>query len=448
MSQKRIKKIKFTQHATLPLNELSAFKTKCMKKSNQYISWRLLTVIGVILLFSACKKTDTGQTKTYTIYTPVYKSKAAVLASINSSSYRSIEHAGKIYIKDNFIYLNEVNKGIHIIDNSNPSRPVQIAFLSIPGNLDIAIKGNTLYADMYTDLLALDIANPRQARITGTLNNFFTGRSYVNGHMAYIDEQVAADWIEKDTTVPADQYPVNCNFCSDNMGLFATAAGAIKSSTGTAGSMAGMVLMNNHLYAITEMHSLSIVDISNAASPILDSSFFAGFDLQTVFPFEDKLFLGSAVGMFMYDVSDPAHPVQAGQFTHGRACDPVITDGHYAYVTLHAGSWCGGETNELNVIDVNDLQHPQLVKTYQLAKPTGLSKDGNLLFICDNTAVKIYNASQPAALLLMQQIASNEPYDIITANNKAMVVCNNGLYQYDYSNINHIRLLSFLPVKR
>lgn len=89
-----------------------------------------------------------------------------------------------------------------------------------------------------------------------------------------------------------------------------------------------------------------------------------------------------------------------------------------------------------------------LVKTYPLTKPTGLSKDGDLLFICDGTAVKIYNATNPGALQLLQSIASNEPYDVIAADKKAMVVCSDGLYQYDYSDINHIRLLSFIPIKK
>ena len=408
-------------------------------------------VMAFTLLFAACKKdtiTNNKNTKTYTIITPVYKSKATVLASLNGIASQAIMHAGKIYIKDNFIYLNDLNKGIHVIDNSNPSQPVQIAFLSIPGNLDIAIKGNILYADMYSDLLALDISNPHQARITHTLENFFTGRSYVNGYNVNVDGNIAVEWLERDTTVSVDQYPyTNCDPCAFDGGILTMNAAGVKSS-GMAGSMAGMVLMNDHLYAITEMHSLGIVDISNPSLPSLDSNFFAGYDLQTVFPFKGKLFLGSAVGMFMYDVTDPKHPVAAGEFSHGRACDPVIADDHYAYVTLHAGDGCGGDANELHVIDINNLQNAQLVKTYQMTKPTGLSKDDNLLFVCDDTEVKVYNAANPASLQLLKKIKSSGPYDIITGNNKAMIVCNDGLYQYDYSDLNNIRRLSFMAAKK
>jgi hypothetical protein len=416
-----------------------------MKNNLLLVSVNVLITMSLPLFFAACSKDkgDSKGTRTYTIYTPVYKSKANALATINGSAAEPIEHTGKIYLKDNFIYLNEVNKGIHVIDNSNNAKPKQVAFLAIPGNLDIAIKGNILYADMYSDLLALDISDIHHAKITSTIPNFFTSRIYVNGHIAVQDDKVAVEWKQKDTTVDETYY--NCDFCQFDMNPLALQSSSAK---GVAGSMAGMVLMDDYLYAITEMHSVGIVDVSNAASPILDSQFFAGFDLQTIFPFEGKLFLGSAIGMFMYDVTNAKHPTALGEFSHGRACDPVITDGKYAYVTLHAGATCGGNNNELHVIDVKNLQQSKLVKTYQLTKPTGLSKDGNLLFICDDTEVKVYNAAEPSALHLVQRIKSKEPYDVIAGNNKAIVVCRDGLYQYSYSNINSIRLMSFLSTKK
>ncbi len=420
-----------------------------MKRNNFFSLPIVLAVCCIVFLLESCSKNNNAvskQTQTYTIYTDlVYKAKADILASINDNPSQSIDHAGKIYIKGNYIYLNEVNRGIHIIDNNNAAHPVQIAFLAIPGNLDIAIKGNTLYADMYTDLLALDISNPLQAKLTGQVNNFFVGRAYSSGPVATLSDSILVDWKEKDTTVFVDQYPY---YEAGRVVMFQNAGGGPRKSSGTAGSMAGMVMINDYLYAITEMHSMGIVDISNPAVPKLDSSFFAGYDLQTIFPFEDKLFLGSAIGMFIYDVSDPRHPAKMGEFTHGRACDPVISDGNYAYVTLHGGDDCGGDQNELDIIDIKDLLNSTLVKTYPLTKPTGLCKDGDLLFICDGTSVKIYNAANPSGLQLLQQIPAKDPYDIIASNNKAIVVTSEGLYQYNYSNMKFIRQLSFLAAKQ
>ncbi|HRO45016.1 hypothetical protein [Agriterribacter sp.] len=411
-----------------------------------------LLATGFMLVFpTGCikDKTTATHTVTYTIMAPVLKAKADVLAAINGNPSEAVQQAGKIYIKGKFIYLNEVDKGIHIIDNSDPSKPSQVAFLNIPGNRDIAVKGNTLYADMYSDLLAIDISNPKKVSVTNRIANFFMTKMYIYGYGSAInDEYIAVDWIKKDTVIAyTDRY---YEAGGDMMALNnAGFAAALPGANGTAGSMASMVLMNDYLYAIREPHSVGIVDITVAATPRLDTTFYAGFDLETIYPFEDKLFLGSSTGMFMYDLANPTFPVQLGTFSHGRACDPVVTDGEYAYVTLRGGSSCGGNNNELNIVDVKDLMNPVLVKTYLLTGPTGLSKDGNLLFVCDGTSgVRLYDASDPGALKQLQQIESDEPYDVIAANKKAMIVGKNGLYQYDYSNLNNIRLLSFYSLKQ
>lgn len=131
-----------------------------------------------------------------------------------------------------------------------------------------------------------------------------------------------------------------------------------------------------------------------------------------------------------------------------RACDPVVTDGRYAYVTLHAGTNCGGAANELNVVDIKDLMNPTLVKAYELTKPKGLCKDGNLLFVCDDkSGVRLYDATQVDNLKQLSSIDISNSYDIIAGNNHAMIVTDDGLYQYDYSNTKNIRLLSKYALK-
>lgn len=401
-----------------------------------------------LFTFGGCVKDAVKGTRTYTIMTPILKARSEVMADINGNPTQSVEAAGKIYIKGNFIYLNEVDKGIHIIDNSNPSSPTQVAFLNIPGNLDVAVRGKTLYADMYGDLLAIDISDPKNVTVTKELKDFFWNRIYYNTPLT---DSVIVGWTKRDTTVSVDFVePVfGCANCGGDFVALADAAQSVAKNNGTSGSMASMVLMDDYLYALRESHSVGIVNISEASSPRLDTTFYAGLDLETVYPFENKLFLGSMSGMYMYDLTNPLAPVKLGEFSHGRACDPVVTDGDYAYVTLHAGTNCGGEANELNVIDIKNLMNPVLVKSYDLTKPTGLCKDGDLLFICDGTSgVRLFDASNAAALKQLKQISVQEPYDVIATNDHLMVVSKDGLYQYDYSNTNDIRQLSFYAIKR
>jgi hypothetical protein len=402
-------------------------------------------VAATIWLLFICGCSKNGKYKTYVVYDPIYGSRSHALASINGDPHQSIDSAGKIYTKDQYIYVNDLNKGIHILDNSNPRRPVQIAFLAIPGNQDIAIKGNILYADMYQNLLAIDISDPRKAVITGSVPDLFTNRSFVNGYAANQGDQVIVGWKAKDTTAPAQVY----TYWGGGLLTFATpSAASAASATGTGGSMASMVLLNDYIYVIAESHSLGIVNASNPSNPSFVSQFYAGLDLETIYPYGNKLFLGSQEGVYVYDLSNPVKPAQSGSFSHGRACDPVITDGNYAYVTLHAGSRCGGPNNEMDVVDISSgVTASKLVRIYPMTKPQGLAKDGNFLFVCDgNSGVKVYDAKDPGNLQLISVTNEGTAYDVIAAGNKVLlVVTDKGFFEYDYSNIFQLRSLSFVP---
>jgi hypothetical protein len=78
--------------------------------------------IPVLFILQSCIKDQTFR-KT-TLYRPVYKTKQEVWANIKSSAPEELSAPGKIYFKDGFVFLNELNKGVHIID-------VRILHLSI-----------------------------------------------------------------------------------------------------------------------------------------------------------------------------------------------------------------------------------------------------------------------------------------------------------------------------
>ena len=89
---------------------------------------------------------------------PVYLSWKDLRASIKCEAPKEILVRGKIGIRGNYLFINEPNKGIHIFDNHDPAAPKAIAFVKIPGNLDLAIKGDVLFVDSFVDLVAIDIS--------------------------------------------------------------------------------------------------------------------------------------------------------------------------------------------------------------------------------------------------------------------------------------------------
>lgn len=423
---------------------------------NKKLTIELLSFLLIVSLLglTACMKDNCRQTHTYTYYTAVYETKEVVKTNIKNNAAREVDNPGKIYTIGRYIFLNETDKGVHVIDNSDPSHPNRISFIDIPGNIDIAVKGNTLYADMYADLVAIDITDPINVKLTKTIEGIFPERNWGNGFVwANNNNQVITDWIRHDTTVVENCESMGAKFNGRADVFFSGAAqnnsaGAAASPIGTGGSMARFTIVNDYMYAV-DHHTLRYISLKNERDPVNAGEMFAGYDIETIYPFKDKLFLGSMGGMFIYDISNPVNPVQQSTFVHARACDPVIADDDYAYVTLRAGTNCGPTENELQIIDIKNLQSPSLAKKYPMTGPYGLGKDGKLLFICDGKdGLKVYDASDVNNLKLVKTIGGIDTYDVIALNKIALVVAKDGLYQYDYSNASDIELLSKITINK
>ena len=406
-----------------------------------------------MLLLNSCVKDNCKKIYTYSFYQPVYKTTAEVRANIKSNTPKEVVNPGKLFIIGNYIFLNEIDKGIHIIDNRNPSSPRNVAFIDIPGNLDLAVKGNALYADLYSDLVTLDVTDPLNVVVKKYNEGVFPYRAYGNGF--YGDSsRVITDWVKRDTTVVED---CGGGLVWDSAQFFmaeaSSSSGGNKSNSsspvGKGGSMARFAIVSNKMYTVS-YNDLNVFNISSVFAPVYTTKVsISNWQIETIFPMANKLFIGSQSGMYIYNIDNPNNPVLAGQFSHVQSCDPVIADDNYAYVTLRSGSMCQGFTNQLEVLQLNNFINPQLIKTYPFTNPHGLSKDGNLLFICDGAdGLKIYNASDVSNLQLMKQFSNIETYDVIAYNHLALVVAKDGLYQYDYSDINNIHLVSKIGISK
>jgi hypothetical protein len=419
-----------------------------MRKKINLLLPALVGMTGGLLLLPGCLKDRVIET--YKIYEPIYALKSSVLAAINADPATPVSQPGQLYIKGSYIFLNDIDRGIHVIDNSDPRHPVQAAFLNIPGNLNIGIRNNILYADMYADVLAIDISNLHQVKVIGMLRNFFSSREYFTD-----TNYVVANWVVRDTSVvPQGFIPILNTRNYINPGSLpvyndlanAASAASGSSGTGTAGSNAVMTLVGDYLYAIPEQHTLGVVHIADSTRPAAVQTDAGGFDLETVFPIQDKLLVGSKEGVFVYSISNPAQPTQVGEFKHGTACDPVIANSQYAYVTLHTGTYCGAAANELDVLGAQDLTAVSLIKSYPMTSPTGLCLDGSLLFICDANVVKIFNASDPGNLQQLSSVSVDNPNDVIATDHVLLVVAPDGLHEFDYTDPSHVSELSFLPI--
>lgn len=382
---------------------------------------------------------------------------------VRAESPKALEQPGKMYVKGKYLYVNEIKKGIHIIDNSNPASPRFVAFIKIPGNGDIAVRDNILYADSFSDLVAMDIADPAAAREVGRVKNVFKTGLFDGGSWS-LNESVGAindtnvEWVTETVTVNCEDN-VMPNWwwgggfwaIADRAFLSSSSSAAPQSAGGTngqAGSMARFALDRNYLYTVGQ-NQLHLFNIAKPSQPVDFATVTLGWGIETIFPYENKLFIGSSTGMFIYDNTNPAEPKQLSTFQHGRACDPVVVQGDIAYVTLRTGTACAGTQNQLDLVDVSSPESPQLIKSYQMENPHGLSIDFPTLYLCEGEhGLKVFDVADKFSVdkHQMAHFKNMDAYDVISLGKTLLLIGKDGFYQYDCSDPKDLKLLSRIPV--
>ena len=217
---------------------------------------------------------------------------------------------------------------------------------------------------------------------------------------------------------------------------------------GTGGSLARFTIVQNNLYAVDNT-TLTTIDITNPTQMILEDQQDVGFGIETIFPFDNTLFIGSNTGAYIYGLDGEGIPSELSFFEHAMACDPVVSDGEYAYVTIRSGRACGflGDANILEIYDIASLENPIQITEVAMNNPRGLSIDGDLLFVCDgNQGLVVFDVSDRINPVVLTREMGFEANDVIAQNNIALVVSPDGIRQFDYTNPTSLTELSNLAL--
>lgn len=404
------------------------------------------------LLIASCSNDDAkGEYETYLVAHPLTMSRADFSNSVDIIAPRPMDESGKVYTYGEYIFINDKYKGVHVIDNSNPNQPVKVAFIQIPGNVDISVKNNYLFADSLMDLVVLDISDLDNINIVNRLENVL--QSYVPAPFEvdlvdyssfnYNADEVMIGWEVVSENLTAEQY--QSRFGRLDI-MFDGAVNAANAEAGQGGSMARFKIVEDYLYAV-DSHNINIFNIADLDSPKAMEDVYAGFDIETIFNQDNYLFLGSMRGMYIYDITAPDKPTLVSEFEHGTACDPVVVDGGYAYVTLRGGNMCGAAESGLFIVDITDVENPELAISYPMDGPYGLGIKEEKLFICDGeSGLKVYDKTDINNLIQLNHFEDIVTFDVIPMENHLIMVGDGTLYQYEYLN-NGIKLLSQIGLK-
>jgi hypothetical protein len=398
------------------------------------------------------------ETISYRVNEPVFMSMSDFRSSVEvTNEQRPISNYGKICFYNGFLYISESGEGIHIVNNTDPSQPRIIGFIELTGNADLAIRDNVLYADALIDLVWFDVSNPASPKLKGRLENAFPGvlpeidnpygYDYNMVYSADGAKQVVVGWALKERTedIETSRGWLGGERTDQFFGTSANKSSSYQ-STGVNGSMSRFSLYKDYLYAVLNFQML-IFDLTTEQTPTKVLENFGVGNVETIFNYQDKMFLGMPNGMAIYSVEDPVKPVHCSTVWHVWGCDPVVVDNDIAYVTIRSGNLCGQNVDELLIIDVSDVYQPKPLATYAMHNPKGLGIDNGALFLCDD-GLKVFKIDNPQTIIANQILHQKgmDGFDVIPYGNVLMMIADNGLYQYDYSDINNIKPLSVIPI--
>jgi len=413
---------------------------------------KLCFVIAFVWAIFGCDQIK--NTVTYTVNEPVYMSFLEFRTTKGALPAQKMVNPGKICLYGDYLFINEIAKGIHVVDNSNPSVPKTVAFIELVGNIDITAQDNILYADSFIDLVWFDITNPLRPVELGRAENVFpnvlpaTGNEYPIKEVNW-NKGVIVGWEVKTITEKEEFNPwYPCNGCYYDLRLSTAKLSSSGSGfTAVNGSMSRFAVYEDYLYVVNSGILKVFSLYENTVIKVHEQ--YVGWNVETIFPYNDKLFLGTTTGMLIFGLSNPALPNHLSSMWHVLGCDPVVVQGNWAYVTIRGGNTCGQNLSLLNVIDISDPAAPVQRASYNMKEPYGLGIDGNRLFVCDQ-GLMVFDATNPITVGTKQikHFGSIKGFDVIPYKGILMLIGNDGLFQYDYSDINNIKELSSIKVEK
>jgi len=406
----------------------------------KYLNTICIAIMSAIVIFSCTN--DTGNVEvTYLEATAIYGSMDDIRAIPINEEPRSIENPGKIFIAENYVLIGEEGKGIHVVGNQDRNNPISEAFINIPGNKEYFVSGNYLYAESYYDLLKIDISNPAQAILTSRSKHAIQDE-FINDKgetlIGFDYEEKTETFDENDDFMKEalEDQLVYLDFAKNVIPKSSVPSSFAGNSAQSIGTINRITKSKDHIYVVSNSNMIIVKDGEDGLSNDVDRLENIKEEMETVFPHQNNLFVGSKTSMSIFDITDGSQPVELYEFEHATSCDPVLPYADVAYITLRTADFseCPGNINALLAIDITDLSNPIQINEKQLASPYGMSVINNRLFVGNGeNGLRIFDVANPQNPTLVSTNYDIIAYDIIADPSNSdyiFVAGNNGMNQY------------------
>lgn len=167
----------------------------------------LLILISIIALSSCEKEIGTG---THKGMAPIYSDiDFNDPKYIKASDPREFGDLGAIVERNQYIYVMEKYKGIHVVNNADPANPVTIKFWEIPGIFLFTLDSEKLYAGNGSNLWVVDITDVNNIKVIDVEKNVFVNQSDMvpDGYFGFFEcvdptKGLVIGWTEKELINP------------------------------------------------------------------------------------------------------------------------------------------------------------------------------------------------------------------------------------------------------
>ncbi|WP_298933580.1 hypothetical protein [uncultured Ramlibacter sp.] len=198
----------------------------------------------------------------------------------------------------------------------------------------------------------------------------------------------------------------------------------------TSGQALGVTVSGSYAYVADGFNGLTIIDISNPASPTLVGTYdTSGYALGVAVSGSYAYVADEGAGLRIINISNPASPTLVGTYVTGGYAYGVAVSGSYAYVA--------DDEAGLRIINISNPASPTLVGTYDTSGwANGVTVSGSYAYVADYEAgLSVIDISNPASPTLVATYDTSGTAVGVAVSGNAVYVADSdsGLQVYPFS---------------
>ena len=309
-----------------------------------------------------------------------------------------------VFVVDNRAYVADGDRGLAVLDVSDPTAPTRLGGVDTPGAaLQVVVRGSLAYvADGSAGLRVVNVGNPAAPTLMGSVDTPGLALDLaVQGRYVYVaDGSGGLRIIDVNNPAAPSQVGAWTDHAAEAVALVALPGGRLYAAMMQKGDP------ENYVGGI-----ISIVDVTTPTMPQRVGQYYyprregvsawPGFRVYDVAAAGSLLYAVSDVGLQVFDIANPAAPVEVGYIDSGEW--PSDCAGHG--IAIDGGvAWVVGQA--VCTFNVHDAQRPRALA---IQTPTTTGKQ---VFIARGRA---FVAAQRGGLLVLQDYTSTPDHQRLEA---------------------------------